>query len=102
MAAILKREAHVRVFVLGAGRCGTMTVAKALSHADNYTSGHETRSGTVHGRLTYPDYHAEVDCRLTWFLGSLDKAYGDAPLYVHLRRDLTANAESWAKRYGNP
>jgi hypothetical protein len=76
----------VRVFILGTGRCGTTTVAEAFKHADNYSSGHETKSDGFYDPLEYPDWHIESDSRLVWFLGELDKAYPDA-LYIHLIRD---------------
>lgn len=89
----------MRAFVLCTGRCGSTTFAKACAHIDNYTSGHETRSDRIGGRLDYPDRHIEVDNRLSWFLGTLDRRYGRDPLYVHLTRDPEETAESYAQRF---
>jgi len=75
----------MRVFILGTGRCGTMTMTEAFRHADNYTSGHETKAESFYDPLEYPDWHIESDSRLVWFLGELDRAYPDA-LYIHLIR----------------
>lgn len=85
-------------FVLSAGRSGSMTLAKACRHMTNYTAGHETRARYVRQRLDYPENHVESDHRLTFFLGSLDRYYGDHATYVHLIRDTSATAASWAAR----
>jgi hypothetical protein len=53
-----------------------------------------------HRRLQYPSGHIEVDNRLSWFLGRLDKKYGDEAFYVHLKRNRNAVASSFEKRYG--
>lgn len=88
-----------RVFVLCTGRSGSTTFARACEHITNYTSGHETQPRRIEGRLDYPDGHIEVDHRLSWFLGSLDRMYGDDPVYVHLTRDPEKVAESWSVRH---
>lgn len=84
--------------MLCTGRSGSMTFANACGHIRNYTSGHETRASKVEKRLTYPDRHIEVDHRLTWFLGSLDRIYGDEAVYVHLTREADETARSWSTR----
>jgi hypothetical protein len=92
----------MRVFILSTGRCGSTSFARACSHITNYTTGHETqvmRFGPC--RLDYPDRHIEVDNRLSWFLGSLDRRYGDEAFYVHLTRDPAAVARSYARRLSN-
>ena len=89
----------MRVFVLCTGRSASTTLVRAFAHATNYTAGHETRSSMVAGRLDYPDEHIEADNRLVWFLGSLDRSYGDGPCYVHLMRDPTAVAASFVRRW---
>ncbi|MCK5015835.1 MAG: hypothetical protein KAS32_02085, partial [Candidatus Peribacteraceae bacterium] len=38
------------------------------------------------------------DNRLSWFLGRLDRHYGDSASYVHLKRDPEAVARSYAGR----
>jgi len=88
------------VFVLGTGRCGTLSFIHACQHINNYTAGHETRSGVVgQQRMAYPRNHIEADNRLTWFLGRLDQQHGDSAYYVHLRRDPQKTANSFANRY---
>lgn len=90
----------VNVFVLCTGRCGSLTLARALGHITNWTSGHESRAHLLKGRLDYPDRHIEVDNRLAWFLGGLATRYDDDhTLYVHLRRDPAAVAESYSHRF---
>jgi hypothetical protein len=89
----------MNVFVLGTGRCGTVTFVKACSHITNYTAGHETRSRFVgRERLQYVDGHIEADNRLSWFLGRLDQQFGDGAFYVHLRKDDAETARSYARR----
>ena len=88
----------MNVFVLCAGRCGSYTFARAASHATNYSAGHETQCDRIGGmRVLYPTRHIEVDNRLSWFLGSLDKVYGDEAFYVHLQRNADATARSFLK-----
>jgi hypothetical protein len=90
----------VRVFVLTTGRTGSVTYAHAAAHATNFTAGHETRGGVLQpDRLEYPDDHIEVDNRLSWFLGSLHRRYGDDAGYVHLLRDEDAVARSYEDRW---
>jgi hypothetical protein len=93
----------MNVFVLTTGRSGSLTFAEACRHISNYTTGHETRVGLVgEARLAYPDQHIEIDNRLAWFLGRLDRAFGDEAFYVHLRRDDEATAASHVKRWNKP
>ncbi len=90
----------MNVFVLGTGRCGSTTFAKACAHASNFTSAHESRSGLVGDeRLAYPANHIEADNRLSWMLGRLDAAYGDSAVYVHLKRNEVETARSYQRRY---
>jgi hypothetical protein len=90
----------MNVFVLNTGRCGSVSFIRACRHITNYTSGHETRSNRVGAsHFHYPANHIEADNRLAWFLGRLDRAYGDNAIYVHLRRDPQATASSYVKRY---
>ena len=91
----------MNVFVLNAGRCGSMTFAKACKHITNYTAGHETRVRELgRARVAYPDNHIESDCRLAYFLGRLDEAYGQNAYYVHLQRNRMDCIASWKKRLG--
>ena len=48
--------------------------------------------------LDYVDRHIEVDNRLSWFLGALDKKYGKRAYYVHLIRKRDEVAASFANR----
>jgi len=90
----------MNIFVLCTGRCGSTTFARACAHMTNYTVGHETRSGLIRDdRLAYPPEHIEVDNRLAWFLGRLDRAYGDTAHYVHLTRNREATGQSFRRRY---
>lgn len=87
------------VFVLCTGRCGSMTLARAFGHMTNWTSGHETRTGDWQHRFDYPANHIEVDHRLTWFLGTLDRLFDhETTLWVHLTRNPDLVAASWAAR----
>ena len=91
----------MRVFVLCTGRCGSVTLAEALSTATNYDVGHETRWGQVlPHRIDYPDDHIEIDNRFAWLLGPLGERYPDA-LYVHLKRSPLKVARSFNRRWAN-
>ncbi len=88
-----------QVFVLCTGRCGSTTFAAACKHATNFTAAHESRTYRLGpNRFAYPPNHIEVDNRLAWFTGRLDARFGDAPFYVHLTRDRSATAASFAGR----
>jgi hypothetical protein len=83
----------MNIFVLSTGRCGSKTFAKACKHMDNYTASHESQSIWLHAGvkqpyrdLKYPKNHIEVDNRLSWFLGTLEKNYGQGAFYIHLLR----------------
>jgi len=93
----------MNVFVLTAGRSGSLTFAEACRHISNFSCGHETRVGLLGpDRLAYPPDHIEVDNRLAWFPGRLEAAFGDDAFYVHLRRDSEATAASMARRWSKP
>ncbi len=71
----------------------------------NYTVAHESHRANrvaqgqlAYASLKYPPNHIEVDNRLSWFLGTLDKEYGDTAFYVHLIRDQHEVAKSLAHR----
>lgn len=89
----------MNIFVLCTGRCGSTTFAVACRNATNFTAGHETR---IHifgpERLAYPDNHIEVDNRLSWLLGRLDRQYGNRAAYVHLIRNEEDTAASFLRR----
>ena len=90
----------MNIFALSTGRCGSTTFTRSFSHATNYTSGHESHARWI-GKdyFIYPDNHIESDNRLSWMLGSLDKYYGDNPIYVHLSRNTEEVVQSHSKRY---
>lgn len=88
----------MRVFVVGTGRSGTSTLYSAFSRVANYSCLQESRSHrTGPERITFPDAHIEVDCRLTFYLGLLRETYPDA-LYINAVRDPQAVALSYAQR----
>lgn len=90
----------MNVFVLSTGRCGSTTFIEACRHITNFTSAHESRARVCGpDRLRYPAQHIEADNRLSWFLGRLDREYGDRAFYVHLRRNDRKTAESYQNRY---
>ena len=90
----------MRIFVLGSGRCGTVTFSKACGHLTNYTAGHESRARCIGDRrFAYPDQHIEVDSRLTWFLGELGQRFPNA-FFIHLRRDPEETAKSICRKWG--
>ena len=90
----------MNVFILNTGRCGSTTFSQACKHITNYSCTHESRIGMLgKERLDYPGNHIEVDNRLSWLLGRLDKKYGDDAFYVHLKRNESDTARSFTKRY---
>jgi len=91
---------ELNVFVLGTGRCGTVTFSEACRHITNYSSSHESRVSIVGSqRLAYPPRHIEVDNRLSWMLGRLERIYGDEAVYVHMVRNPLDTARSYEKRW---
>lgn len=94
----------MNVFVLCTGRCGSVTFIKACSHIENYTASHESKpkSGIIgEDHFHYPQNHIEADNRLSWFLGRLEKVYGDNAFYVHLKRKELDTARSYLSRYNH-
>ena len=90
----------MNVFILNAGRSGSLTFIKACHHITNYTCAHESRSGLLGNKhFTYPPNHIEADNRLSWLLGRLDRAFSRDAVYVHLQRDPDATAASFVRRY---
>lgn len=90
----------MNIFVLTTGRSGSTTFTEACKHIKNYTCGHETRKSILgEERLNYPENHIEIDNRLSWVLGRLDKKYGDSAFYVHLKRNETDTVHSFTRRY---
>ena len=90
----------MNVFILCTGRCASTTFVEACKHIKNYSTAHESRSVLIGDeRLNYPLNHIEADNRLSWFLGRLERAYGDDAFYVHLKRNDLDTARSFIKRY---
>lgn len=92
----------MRVFILCTGRSGSLSFINACKFIQNYTQGHESNAKQIgQNRLSYPDQHIEADNRLSWFLGDLDKQYGNEAFYVHLIREKEACVNSFNKRWDN-
>ena len=91
----------MNVFVLCTGRCGSTTFARACSHLTNYTAAHESRMrrSRAADRLAYSADHVEIDNRLSWLLGRLDRRFGKDAFYVHLTRDPEMVARSYLARW---
>lgn len=91
----------MRVFVVGTGRTGSLTLAKALeATVTNFSVGHETQSELPWERREYPDKHIEVDHRLSFYLSLvLSEEWGPELAIVHLQRELEATVASWARRF---
>ncbi len=89
----------MNVFILCAGRSGSLSFIEACKHIDNFTCDHESRAGSVgDDRLAFPERHIEADNRLSWYLGRLHFKYGNEAFYVHLKRDQNAIAKSFSRR----
>ncbi len=89
----------LNVFVLGTGRCGTLSFISGCKFITNFTAGHETRTSLLgRERFNYPMGHIEADNRLSWFLGKLEKVFGKEAFYVHLLRNRDEVSRSYAKR----
>jgi hypothetical protein len=90
----------MNVFVLSTGRTGSLSLERACQHMTNFTAAHESRCQiTGDERINFPDQHIEIDNRLSWFLGRLDKVYGKNAIYIHMVRDSTKTAESYRRRW---
>lgn len=74
---------------------------RACKHLTNFSSGHESQALKFgQERMNYPNWHIESDNRLSWFLGRLDKTYGDKDvLYVHLKRSKEKTVASYNERW---
>ena len=90
----------MNVFVLSTGRTGTLSLERACRHMTNYSVAHESRcQKRGDERVRFPDQHIEIDNRLSWYLGRLDKVYGDHAIYIHMMRNREATAMSYLKRW---
>ena len=89
------------MIVLGTGRCGTVTFIEACRHIDNFTAGHETRSGLI-GPEQIPLSRSAHRGRQSALrpLGGLGRALDDeTTLYAHLTRDPALVAASFRRRW---
>jgi len=88
----------MNIFVVGTGRCSTVTFNKACSHIINYTSSHETNtSGLLGNNFIYPDNHIEIDPRMSYFLPLLKNKYPNS-FWVHLQRERNSCITSLSRR----
>jgi len=84
----------MRVFIVGTGRCGSVTFAKACEHLTNFTVEHE-RVFRQRDKLDWPDDHIAVEPSL-WPLVPLLRQRYPTMLLVHLMRmDRAAFIESY-------
>lgn len=85
------------VFVLGTGRCGSVTFSKACQHLTNFTTSHES---PFPPRFRWEYGQIEVSPRLTWVLPQLRQAYAhdDSVFFVHLVRQRELVCQSWIRR----
>jgi len=89
----------MNIFILSTGRCGSVTFVEACKFIENFSSAHESKVDRFgDARLAFSDNHIESDNRLSWFLGRLDKQYGNDAFYVHLTRNNESTAKSYSKR----
>lgn len=77
-----------------------MSFVRACEHIRNFSTGHESEARNIQDdKFEYPDNHIEADNRLSWFLGHLDKAYGNEAHYVVLKRDKELTVQSFNRRW---
>jgi len=91
----------MRVFVVGTGRCGSVTLSKACKNIKNYSSSHESKTSPnnqgVFGDLEYPENHIEIDPRMSYHIFSLREKYKDG-IFFHLLREESGCVRSLSKR----
>ncbi|CAL2087434.1 hypothetical protein [Tenacibaculum sp. 190524A05c] len=93
----------MRVFVLCTGRSGSLSFVNACKHIRNFTTSHESLADVFgNERFNFPNNHIEVDNRLSWSLGHLNKYFGDDAIYIHLKRDRDKTANSFFQRFYLP
>lgn len=81
----LYEDVIVRVFVVGTGRCGTVTFYRACRHIIGFTCDHEGKAGSV-PPWYFNDNHIEIGSHLYPQMSQLVKRYPDAR-WVHLYRN---------------
>lgn len=89
------------VFIISPGRTATSAMSKALSHVSGFTSLHESRVSFLQDeRINYPNFHIELDNRLSFYMPQLTKKYSKKEsLLVIINRDRKSIAESYNKRW---
>lgn len=90
----------MRVFVLGTGRCGTVTFSKACQEIMNFTSSHELKTSfnrEAFGCFEFSDNHIEIDPRLSYHYPILKQKYPEA-YFFHLKRNRKDCVSSLSKR----
>lgn len=71
----------MRVFVIGTGRCGSVSFREACRFIKNYTVGHESNCGL----LEYPDNHIEVNPHIRGLVKKIKNKYPGSK-WIHLIR----------------
>jgi len=84
----------MRVFVVGTGRCGSVTFHHACAHIVNYTSGHEDVFKKA-DKLDWPDQHIAVEPSIWPMIPLLRTHYPDLVLVHLIREDREAFVPSY-------
>lgn len=87
----------MNVFVVGSGRCGMIAFDRACHHLVGFKSHYETKTEDILRRFKFPNYHIEVDSRLSWFIPRLAAMYPEA-MFVHLLRNKRSVVDSFTSR----
>jgi len=89
----------MRVFVVGTGRCGSVTFARACEHMTNFTTGHE-EVFCKPDKLVWPDQHVAVGPM--WpLVPLLRRAWPDLVLVHLIRTDVAEFIESYMTLEGS-
>lgn len=92
----------MKIVVLCTGRNGSVTFSKACTHIENYSVGHESYTQELgEERFDFPENHIEIDNRLCWHVGEIDKYFGNDVMYVYLKRNKQKVRDSFKKRLKN-
>ena len=91
----------MRVFVVGTGRCGSVTFCKACGHITNYTVDHE-RVFTLRDKLDWPDQHIAVEPSMWPLVPLLRERYPELVLVHLVREDRAAFCASYRKLTSPP
>ena len=91
----------MRVFVVGTGRCGSVTFCIACGHITNYTVDHE-RVFTLRDKLDWPDQHIAVEPSMWPLVPLLRERYPDLVLVHLIRTDRAAFCASYRELTSPP